>query len=55
MKTEAPGAVNWRIRSSLRSKPSLELGASGLAAGYEGKEGWPLSLSHSGAGREEQE
>ena len=56
MKTEeAFAAVNWRLLQGLRFKPSLEVGAFGLAVDVEGKEVWPLSLSRIGAGQEEQD
>ena len=56
MKTkEALRVVNWMIHRGLRFEPFLEAGALGLAVDVEGKEVWPTSSSHIGAGQEQQE
>ena len=43
--------MNWKLHLSLRFEPSLEARASGLAMDVEGKEEWPPSSSHIGAGQ----
>ena len=54
METEdAPGVVNRKLHLGLRSEPSLEAGACGLAVDVEGKEEWPPSSSHISAGQEQ--
>ena len=45
----ALGVGNWKLHLGLRSEPSLQVGASRLAADMEGKEEWPPSSSHIGA------